>query len=569
MDAIEQAGTTSNDSATVVDNTAFGADDGSNTAMDFDLNAIIAEASRAAEDAVSRAAEDTIQGSTPYASNPAETSAFTVGVTTQSSQQPQNRPGNAHQPDLTSAVESASRFSQLALQNIQQNQYRPTPSPQTNCKLFATTNRGPDQAISNNKPAQPVLAQGPPIYPAQQQANTQQQYYRYPQQPTTNMQSNYQAPSSENLPPNQSETTSVLYERARQAAAARSSTHARREGSHSTRRPWAPEEEKALMMGLDMVRGPHWSQILSLFGPNGTVSTILADRTQVQLKDKARNLKLFFLKTNSEMPYYLQCVTGELKTRAPSQAARKEAEERARMNSEDEQARINGIMTLGNLGQNGAGQGPRSNASIAVTPNSTSAQQTPHAHPVQHPGTPVAAHLQNGQPAPGRAATAAQGVPAAQPTHLSQPTARPQIQQGQVQAQSQPQGQPQPQYQAQNQPRTQPQSQPSSQPQMQTQQRPLQSNNPQYQQMQQQQQQQQPHAQQLQPQPLNHTQQSQPGQPRTEPSIIKKEEAVGLQGLNAEETALLELQKAIQRENAAQEQAQLMGKSNDAAVPTT
>lgn len=134
-----------------------------------------------------------------------------------------------------------------------------------------------------------------------------------------------------NLPPTQSLPTAVLYERARQAAVAKSSTaHVRREGLHSTRRPWTPEEEKALMQGLDMVKGPHWSQILQLFGLNGTLSDILKDRTQVQLKDKARNLKLFFLKTNSEMPYYLQCVTGELKTRAPGQAARKEAEEQAR-----------------------------------------------------------------------------------------------------------------------------------------------------------------------------------------------------------------------------------------------
>lgn len=133
------------------------------------------------------------------------------------------------------------------------------------------------------------------------------------------------------LPPTQSLPTSVLYERARQAAVAKSSTHAaRREGLHSTRRPWTPEEEKALMEGLDKVKGPHWSQILQLYGQNGTISDILKDRTQVQLKDKARNLKLFFLKTNSEMPYYLQCVTGELKTRAPGQAARKEAEEQAR-----------------------------------------------------------------------------------------------------------------------------------------------------------------------------------------------------------------------------------------------
>ena len=100
------------------------------------------------------------------------------------------------------------------------------------------------------------------------------------------------------------------------------------------------------MAGLDQVKGPHWSQILALYGSKGQVSEILKDRNQVQLKDKARNLKLFFLKSNIEVPYYLQCVTGELKTRAPSQAARKEAEERARMVGEEESARFHGIMAL-------------------------------------------------------------------------------------------------------------------------------------------------------------------------------------------------------------------------------
>lgn len=118
------------------------------------------------------------------------------------------------------------------------------------------------------------------------------------------------------------------------------------------------------MAGLDMVKGPHWSQILNLFGPQGTISDILKDRTQVQLKDKARNLKLFFLKTESEMPYYLQSVTGELKTRAPGQAARKEAEEKARMNTEEEQARLQGIMTLAGGLQN---HHPTGSASIPAT----------------------------------------------------------------------------------------------------------------------------------------------------------------------------------------------------------
>jgi hypothetical protein len=147
--------------------------------------------------------------------------------------------------------------------------------------------------------------------------------------------------------PTQTQPTRVLYERARQAAVAKTNPgNARRPGLPSQRRPWSTEEENALMAGLDAVKGPHWSQILALYGTKGSINEILKDRNQVQLKDKARNLKLFFLKSGIEVPYFLQSVTGELKTRAPSQAARKEAEERARLGSEDERARFDGIMAL-------------------------------------------------------------------------------------------------------------------------------------------------------------------------------------------------------------------------------
>lgn len=126
------------------------------------------------------------------------------------------------------------------------------------------------------------------------------------------------------------------------------------------------------MTGLDMVKGPHWSQILSLFGINGSITDILRDRTQVQLKDKARNLKLFFLKTNSEMPYYLNSVTGELKTRAPTQAARKEAEERARQTSVEDQTKLQNIMAM----SNGLQHSPqhRAPAGGVITPAQAAAQ---------------------------------------------------------------------------------------------------------------------------------------------------------------------------------------------------
>ena len=144
----------------------------------------------------------------------------------------------------------------------------------------------------------------------------------------------------------QTAPTQVLYERARLAATAKASPSNRRAGLPSQRRPWTTEEENALMAGLDRVKGPHWSQILAMFGPGGTINESLKDRNQVQLKDKARNLKLFFLKSGIEVPYYLQFVTGELKTRAPAQAAKNEARERAKQRGDEDRAHIEGVMAL-------------------------------------------------------------------------------------------------------------------------------------------------------------------------------------------------------------------------------
>ncbi|KAA8899941.1 telomere repeat binding factor-domain-containing protein [Sphaerosporella brunnea] len=148
--------------------------------------------------------------------------------------------------------------------------------------------------------------------------------------------------------PQQSQPTQVLYERARLAVTSKASPNARRAGLPSQRRPWTTEEENALMAGLDRVKGPHWSQILAMFGPGGTVSEALKDRNQVQLKDKARNLKLFFLKSGMEVPYYLQFVTGELKTRAPGQAAKNAAKKAVEESAEEDAAHVAAVTALGN-----------------------------------------------------------------------------------------------------------------------------------------------------------------------------------------------------------------------------
>ncbi|KAI1411248.1 telomere repeat binding factor-domain-containing protein [Hypoxylon sp. FL1857] len=364
----------------------------------FDLNAMIAEASRAAQSALEP------NGEASHESHELEElSAFLAENVSKAVKQAKESATSTELPSaIASAAESASRATMLALQSIQQNQYQPTALPQSTNQTHSNSNHNNYQTQHTQQMQQ-----------TQQQAQSQQHYYHYQQHPPSNGIPTYQT-ANDHLPPNQSDSTPALYERARQAAAARSSTHARREGSHSTRRPWSPEEEKALMMGLDMVKGPHWSQILSLFGPNGSISNILADRTQVQLKDKARNLKLFFLKTNSEMPYYLQCVTGELKTRAPTQAARKEAEEKARLNSEEQQAHVNGILTLAGGLQNNTAQrqSPSSAAPRSATPNQ------PLSHPNSQPGTPSFSHPQIQSAAHTPASLPRPVIPAPQPVSL-------------------------------------------------------------------------------------------------------------------------------------------------------
>lgn len=295
-------------------------------------------------------------------------------------------------------AESTADYVKTTLNGLSPVPYQPT--------VPASTGKSPISASISallTATAESMAAQSPYLNHLHQH-QPQNSYYSY-SQPVPEHQPPQPGPGGI-LPPNQSLSSALLYDKARQAALSKSSAHTRREGLHSTRRPWTQEEEKALMAGLDMVKGPHWSQILTLFGQNGTISDILKERTQVQLKDKARNLKLFFLKTNSEMPYYLQAVTGELKTRAPTQAARKEAEERARMNSEEDQAKLQGIMALAG----GLQHPPQNRASGSpVTPMSSSVVTPAHAASVAAQGS------SSGQHTPGMQTSTAH-TPSAAPT---------------------------------------------------------------------------------------------------------------------------------------------------------
>ncbi|KAI7497676.1 hypothetical protein KC367_g5696 [Hortaea werneckii] len=91
-------------------------------------------------------------------------------------------------------------------------------------------------------------------------------------------------------------------------------------GGTTVRQAWTDAEQEALLSGLQKVDGPHWSQILALYGRGGSISEVLKDRNQVQLKDKARNLKLWYLKTGKDVPVALRAVTGELRKRGGARA---------------------------------------------------------------------------------------------------------------------------------------------------------------------------------------------------------------------------------------------------------
>jgi len=258
--------------------------------------------------------------------------------------QPQPQPQQQHnQPDSQylhgyTAAQQPSQPLQQQHQHQHQHQHQPQPQPQPQPQFHHSPT--PPSGYHQQQPGNLTFQQSP------LQANFQQYNPNAAQamQARSNGMSSQQQGYLPGIPHySQSQPTQVLYERARMAASAKSSPTSRKSGLPSQRRPWTTEEENALMAGLDRVKGPHWSQILAMFGPGGTISEALKDRNQVQLKDKARNLKLFFLKSGIEVPYYLKFVTGELKTRAPAQAAKREARERQKKQGEEDKAHVEGI----------------------------------------------------------------------------------------------------------------------------------------------------------------------------------------------------------------------------------
>ena len=238
-------------------------------------------------------------------------------------------------------AEKAARAAQFAIQGFDMNQAAVAPHSQMQNHIDQHIQLQPQQFQYHFEHQAPT-----PHYFQQAQYYQDQQMQNQIDQQPINISHQHQVYADQNAIPyhTQSAPTKDLYARARAAASAKASPTSRRAGHPSQRRPWTTDEENALMQGLDCVKGPHWSQILAMFGPGGTINEILKDRNQVQLKDKARNLKLFFLKSQIEVPYYLSFVTGELKTRAPAQAAKNEAKDKEKL-SED-RAHVEGVMTL-------------------------------------------------------------------------------------------------------------------------------------------------------------------------------------------------------------------------------
>ena len=208
--------------------------------------------------------------------------------------------------DTDDIAEKAARAAQFAIQGFDMNQAAVAPDHQNQNQVHQPA--PPQQQFHYHFEHQPPNHH---YFQHNQYSHNPHMQHQMSQQPV-DMNHQHQVYTDQNVIPypTQSAPTKDLYARARAAASAKASPTSRRAGHPTHRRPWTTDEENALMQGLDCVKGPHWSQILAMFGPGWTVNEILKDRNQVQLKDKARNLKLFFLKSQIEVPYYLSFVTG-------------------------------------------------------------------------------------------------------------------------------------------------------------------------------------------------------------------------------------------------------------------
>ena len=331
-----------------------------------------------------------------------------AAATTEPKTEPQDNVSNS----TNTSAEASSTYAQLshaATDKAPQASHQTSQQPQ---RSAATTINVETPFIQHHFP--PPGQSGPP---------TMVPYFNPPQ-----LQPNAPAPPSSLATtiahhPGQSASSYELLQRARQALFSRSSTTGRRPTAATASAPgapgstgsgqrqhWTDEEERALLNGIDQVGGPHWSRILQLHGAGGTHSEALQNRSQVPLKDKARNVKLFILKAGTEMPYYLQFVTGELDRRAPGHVP-------ASAGNED------------GGGENGEAAGKRSQTPISRNrgaPRAAPAPMAPTAPMGVHPlanglaQPPTQYHSPYSQP-PSRSQPPASQAPAVSPSPASRP----------------------------------------------------------------------------------------------------------------------------------------------------
>lgn len=74
------------------------------------------------------------------------------------------------------------------------------------------------------------------------------------------------------------------------------------------RQQWSPEEEQALVNGLELANGPQYDQILSHFGSTGIINQSLKNRTTRDLQIKAQDLRDEYEENDMPIPHYLQSV---------------------------------------------------------------------------------------------------------------------------------------------------------------------------------------------------------------------------------------------------------------------
>ncbi|KAJ2878823.1 hypothetical protein IWW38_006237 [Coemansia aciculifera] len=88
----------------------------------------------------------------------------------------------------------------------------------------------------------------------------------------------------------------------------RHNNHGTREKPVQHRTRWTKTEEDCLVRALKEF-GPQWTLILDHYGVNGSRSTILRHRTPVNIKDKARNIKIRLMREGKSLGLFAD-VTG-------------------------------------------------------------------------------------------------------------------------------------------------------------------------------------------------------------------------------------------------------------------